>query len=102
MPASTPTAPGVGRRARRAAADGLTVEIRNPCRRVPPAARRSRAPASAHRARRAGRARRRAAGARPYADGRLPALGVAAVGGMTGPIRVLVVDDDPLVRAAWR
>ena len=51
----------------------------------------------AHRPRRARRAGRRPARARHHARGRVPALGMAAVDSL---IRVLIVDDDPLVRAA--
>ena len=48
------------------------------------------------RSRRAGEPGRRAARARPHRLGRLPAVGVAAVAAV---IRVLIVDDDALVRA---
>ena len=53
-----------------------------------------------HRARRADRSHRRAAGARPHPGRRIPAVDMAAVADMTGSVRVMVVEDDPLVRAA--
>ena len=108
---------------------GLTVEVRNdaPPARVRPrhlhgparsrhgarprarASRRARARAGcragAGRAGRAGRHGQRAAGARADRRGRLAPLGMATLAGMTAPepdpetVGVLVVDDDPLVRA---
>ena len=84
-----------------AAGSGLTVEVRN---RLPVGAARGPDPGRRHRADRpvgAHVAGGRPARARPHAGRRLRAAGVAAVAGMSSsPIRVLLADDDALVRSA--
>ena len=114
---------GVGRNAYRIVQEGLTNarkhargrdgrrdarrrRRRRPHRRgaQPAVARRGRGPDPrrrdrADRAHRAHPPRGRQARARPHADRRLPPAGLAAVAGVSSPIRVLIVDDDALVRA---
>jgi DNA-binding NarL/FixJ family response regulator len=84
-----------------AAGSGLILEVRN---RLPVGAAPAPHPGGRHRADRAVGAHepgRRPARARPHAGRRLRAAGLAAVAGMTGsPIRVLIADDDALVRSA--